>query len=159
MTEDHILEALRSAGTRAIANDGTHDHNLIPLEQKDVVFKQMFEYPVQDFEAEVGFYATVFGLETIALTDDYALFKHPEHGYCISFRKADDAPALSKTGLKLLFMTADISAADAHLGQTGLLPAREIRQGSPVQEVIYFATPAGVAIEIWEDPSPGRHDN
>lgn len=157
MSEDQVLEQLRAAGEEAITNDGQHDHTLVPLHQDGVVFKQMFEYPVSDFKAEVGFYVRVFGFMTIALTDDYALFVHPEHGYCISFRKDGDLPSPSTIGLKLLFMTADIDSADVHLEQTNLIPDREIRKGSPVQQVIYFSTPAGVAVEIWEDPvtAPG----
>ena len=149
--KDRILESLRTAGAEAIANDGHHEQTLIPLEQEDVVFRQMFEYPVADFEAEVGFYVRVFGLANIALTDDYALFKHPEYEYCVSFRKVDGS-TLKDTGLKLLFMTTDIPAADAHLEQTGLVPEREIRKGSPVQDVIHCKTPGGVAVEIWQMP-------
>lgn len=114
----------------------------------------MFEYPAHDFTAEVGFYAEVLGLTPIALTTDYALFTHPQHRYCLSFRADGDAPDLATMRLKLLFMTADIDRADAHLGASGFLPHREIRPGSAVQRVIHFATPNGVAVEIWEDPSP-----
>lgn len=153
MTETDTLDHLRAIGKEAIINDGTHNFSLIPLRQNGVVFQQMFEYPVADFEAEVGFYAGALGFSTIALTDDYTLFKHPEHGYCISFRKDVDLPAPSTIGLKILFMTKDIPQADTHLDQTCLVPNREIRNGSPVQQVISFSTPAGVAVEIWEDPS------
>lgn len=149
---DEIRKTLRSAGIEASSNDGKHEQPLIPLKQENVVFRQMFEYPVSDFETEVGFYVSVLGLTNIALTDEYALFQHPEHGFCISFRRVTDAASFVDTGLKLLFMTTDIPAADAHLGQTGLVPAGEIRKGSPVQDVIHFVTPAGVAVEIWQMP-------
>ena len=147
------IGAIKQAGITTINRQGNHDHTLIPLQQEDVVFQQMFEYPVADFEAEVGFYTAVFGFQSIALDDEYALFTHPQHAYCISFRKVEDAPPLHGMGLKLLLMTRDITGADAHLEQTGLVTDREIRKGSPVQDVIYFSTPAGVQVEIWEDPS------
>ena len=147
------IGALQRAGINTINREGEHDHELIPFQQQDVVFQQMFEYPVSDFLAEIGFYTAVFGLKSIALDGEYALFTHPEHGYCISFRLVNDAPDLHGFGLKLLFMTTDIPGAEAHLDQTGLVPDREIRKGSPVQDVIYFTSPAGVQVEIWEDPS------
>lgn len=150
--DGQILDSLRTSGAEAITSDGAHENALIPLEQKNVVFRQMFEYPVADFEAEVGFYIRVFGFKNIALTDEYALFRHPKHEYCISFRKVDSSLALGELGLKLLFMTTDIPAADAHLEDTGLVPKREILQGSPVQDVIHFSTPAGLSIEIWQMP-------
>lgn len=153
MHKDLRLNHLRATGARAIASDGRHDHKHIPFEQEHVVFRQMFEYTVAHFEVEVGFYVSVFGFPAIALTDDYALFKHPDHGYCISFRKVNDSSDPSHIGLKLLFMTTDIPAADAHLEETGLAADREIRKGSPVQDVIYFSTPAGVAVEIWQMPT------
>lgn len=148
---------LREAGRRAIRNEAATGE-LIPMAQDGVVFQQMFEYPVRDFTAEVGFYAEVLGLTPIALTTDYALFTHPQYRYCLSFRADSDAPSQATTGLKLLFMTADIDAADTHLGESGFLPDREIRSGSPVQRVIHFATPNGVAVEIWEDPDPGAQE-
>lgn len=153
MGENQHLQHFRDAGAKAISKDGKHGHTQIQLQQKDVVFQQMFEYPVSDFEAEVGFYISVFGLPAIAMTDDYALFKHQENGYCISFRKDDSMPQPSTIGLKLLFMTTDIPGADVHLDQTGLVPDRDIRKGSPVQDVIHFSTPSGVAVEIWQMPT------
>lgn len=153
MSESFNIGAFQRAGINTINREGEHDHDLIPLLQDSVVFQQMFEYPVTDFEAEVGFFVTVLGLSAIALTTEYALFKHPENGYCISFRKDVDSPAPSTIGLKLLFMTTDIPAAHAHLDGTELVPDHEIRKGSPVQDVIYFSTPAGVAVEIWHMPT------
>lgn len=153
MAETEIIEHLRRAGAHLIHSDGKHDYQLIPFDHRNVVFRQMFEYAVTDFEAEVGFYASIFGFSTIALTSDYALFTHPQEGYCFSFRKAPDSPALSNIGLKLLFMTTDIPGTDAHLEQTGIVHEREIRKGSPVQDVIHFSTPAGVVVEIWQMPT------
>lgn len=146
------LKLLRETGSRAIINDGDCDTTVIPLQQSNVVFRQMFEYPVKDFEAEVGFYLDVFGFPAIALTKDYALFKHPETGDCISFRRNEESPTPIINGLKLLFMTTEISTTDTHLEATGFVPNREIRKGSAVQEVIHLSTPAGVTVEIWQMP-------
>lgn len=134
-------------------DDGGISGDLIPLRQDNVVFRQMFEYSVADFEAEVGFYASVFGFPFIAMTEDYALFNHPDGSFCLSFIKADETHT---NGLKLLFMTTDIPGADEHLGSTGLVDDREIRMGSDVQRVIHFSAPSGLAIEIWEMPTEGE---
>lgn len=143
------LEKLRASG-RTMIETGQQSGTLIPLEQSDVVFHQMFEYPVTDFEAEVGFYCKVFGFPMIAMTEDYALFTYPSGAFCLSFRKASESRI---EGLKMLFMTTDIPAADAHLAATGFVEDRAIRKGSDVQQVIHFTAPSGLAIEIWEMPT------
>ncbi len=145
----NLAGILRTTG-RSIIEHGSGRGPSIPLQQDGVVFRQMFEYSVADFEAEVGFYAAVFGFSVVAMTEDYALFADPHDGFCLSFRKCDTS---HNAGLKLLFMTRDIDAADNHLGSTGLVDDREIRTGSDVQRVIHFAAPSGLAIEIWEMPA------
>lgn len=143
------LEQLRESGRQVIESEHPGGP-LIPLEFDTVVFRQMFEYPVTDFEAEVGFYAEVFGFPLIAMTDDYALLTYPNDAFCLSFRKACESQI---AGLKLLFMTTDVDGADAHLAKTGLVEDRAIRMGSDVQRVIHFSAPSGLAIEIWEMPT------
>lgn len=145
------LESLRTSGGSIIECGGPVGSPL-PLEQQGVVFRQMFEYSVADFETEVGFYSTVFGFSIIAMTEDYALFSDVNDGFCLSFRKSG---ATFVEGLKLLFMTRDIDAAEAHLGQTGYLDNRYIKMGSDIQRVIHYNAPSGLAIEIWEMPSDG----
>ncbi len=153
MTDPRSLDQFREAGAAAIRFDGRHPHAPLRLEQDGVVFRQMFEYPVTDFTAEVGFFTLVFGLQTIALTDHYALFTHPDGAYCLSFRRDEALPSPSVIGLKLLFMTTDIDGTSAQLQRSGVVPDLEIRAGTTVQRVIHVATPAGVAIEIWECPT------
>jgi hypothetical protein len=153
MTDRNILDTFRAAGATAIRGGARHEHAMLHLAQDGVVFRQMFEYPVTNFSAEVGFFTMVFGLPTLALTDDYALFAHPEGAYCLSFRKDDTLPSPSAIGLKLLFMTTDIEGTKAQLQRSELVPDLAIREGTTVQRVIHFTTPAGVAIEIWECPA------
>jgi hypothetical protein len=147
------MDELREAGATAIRRHGRHERPMLHLEQDGVVFLQMFEYPVADFELEVGFFVRVFGLPTLALTDGYALFAHPDGAYGLSFRKDATLAPPSTIGLKLLFMTRDVEGARTQLQETGLVPDLAIRRGSPTQRVIHFATPSGVAVEIWEFPS------
>jgi predicted enzyme related to lactoylglutathione lyase len=153
MTDRNILDTFRAAGATAIRGGARNELVMLRMEQDGVVFRQMFEYPVTDFSAEVGFFTLVFGLSTLALTDEYALFAHPDGAYCLSFRKDDTLPSPSVIGLKLLFMTTDIDGTNAQLQRSGFVPDLAIREGTPVQRVIHFTTPAGVVIEIWECPS------
>lgn len=145
------IDQFRAVGKQVIEGEYS-GASLIPLVFGDVVFRQMFEYPVVDFEAEVGFYAEVFGFPLIAMTEDYALLTYPDGSFCLSFRKADESHI---AGLKLLFMTTDIDGADVHLAEAELVNDRAIRMGSEVQRVIHFSSPAGLAIEIWEMPTEG----
>lgn len=129
--------------------------SLIPLDLDGVVFRQMFEYAVDEYETEVGFYSEVFGFSVIAMTSDYALYTTPANEFHFSIRAADEHHAASKfDGLKLLFMTADFATAEAHIRGSGLIKDAEVREGSPSQRVLYMTSPAGLSIEIWEDPSP-----
>ena len=153
MTGRHILDMFREAGAAAIGDSERHARAMLRLEQDGVAFRQMFEYPVTNISAEVGFFALVFGLPTLALTDEYALFAHPDGAYCLSFRKDETLPSPSVIGLKLLFMTTDVDGTIAQLQQSAVVPDLEVRIGTPVQRVIHFATPAGAAIEIWECPA------
>ncbi len=127
---------------------------LIPLDLDGVVFRQMFEYAVIDYEIEVGFFSEIFGFSVIAMTQDYALFTTPAGDFHFSLRAAGKHDTASRfDGLKLLFMTADFASAEAHIHASGLIEDAEVRNGSPSQRVLYFTSPAGLPIEIWEDPT------
>ncbi len=151
MTDTQAIERFRKSGIETIATEEVTGR-LIPLSQDGVVFRQMFEYAVSDFEVEVGFYSAVFGFPFIALTNDYALFTTPGNDFHVSFRLADDGGHTSMTGLKLLFMTSKLNAAEAHLRGTGLVDDLQVKAGSSVQQVLHLSTPAGLPIEIWEFP-------
>ncbi len=55
-------------------------------------------------------------------------------------------------------MTADFDAAESHLRDHGhnhdLVTVGPVRAGSPIQRVLDVITPAGLDIELWEDPFP-----
>ncbi|MGB3329451.1 MAG: hypothetical protein WBA46_10885 [Thermomicrobiales bacterium] len=149
--DDRHREAFRTIGDAAMAGE-RREAAAIPLALDGVVFRQMFEYPVADFASEAGFFLDVFGFGTIALSEDYALFTDAENAFFLSFRKVDAPQPLD--ALKLLFMTNDLDAAMRHLAGTRIGTSVRIGEGSPSQRVAYLATPAGLPVEIWEDPRP-----
>lgn len=155
MIDEQPVEHFRNSGSQTIATERATG-SLIPLKQDGVVFRQMFEYPVADFEVEVGFYSAVFGFRFIALTSDYALFTTPANDFHVSFRLADKGGPTAMRGLKLLFMTANVEAAETHLRGTGLVSDLHVGMGSPVQRVLHLSTPAGLPIEVWEFPDEAR---
>ncbi len=147
----------RERGAETIAT-GEPTGKLIPLDQDGIVFKQMFEYAVVDFESEVGFFSEIFGFDAIAMTSDYALFTPPTGDFHFSIRLADEHHRASAfDGFKLLFMTAGFASAEAHVRESGLVSDAEVREGSSSQRVLHFTSPAGLPIELWEDPTPNRH--
>ena len=155
MTDQRLIDHFRKSGVETIATERVTGQ-LIPLAQDGVVFRQMFEFAVADFEVEVGFYSAVFGFPFIALTNDYALFTTPGNDFHVSFRLATDGDATVMRGLKLLFMTADLNAAESHLRGTGLVDDLHVKAGSPVQQVLHLSTPVGLPIEIWEFPESAK---
>ena len=61
----------------------------LPWNFNDTVFRCAWEYPVADFEAEVGFYLEALGFTTIALDGEYALFTTLEGDLTFACRRAE----------------------------------------------------------------------
>lgn len=116
----------------------------------DTVFKCAWEYPVADFESEVGFYIETLGFTTIALDETYALFTTPDADLTFACRRREDSPQLS--GHILCFMTKNIDAFAQALAARLPEGAVTRRFGSSIQTVLGIRSPAGLQIDIWEDP-------
>jgi hypothetical protein len=123
----------------------------LPWDFHDTVFRCAWEYTVADFEAEVGFHLAVLGLATIAVDEVYALFTTSGGEIQFACRRAD-GPASSLDGHRLTLMTRDIERLATAL--SARLPLERIGRsaGSPVRTVITVTTPAGLTIDVWEDP-------
>jgi predicted enzyme related to lactoylglutathione lyase len=124
----------------------------LPWNFNDTVFRCAWEYPVADFEAEVGFYLEALGFTTIALDGEYALFTMPEGDLTFACRRHAGATP-DYAGHVLCFMTKDIKefagALEARVGKDAVTRIA----GSPVQTVLRISSPAGLQIDIWELPS------
>lgn len=143
------LERIREAGRRAIARPADPADPL-PWDFRGTVFRCAWEYPVSDFEAEVGFHVDVLGFETIALNEEYALFTTRDRDLTFACRRHDLAHDL--TGHTLCFMTRAIATFERALRER--LPDGAVgrRSGSSVQSVLELRSPAGLLIEVWEYP-------
>lgn len=147
---DDLARKWRDLGTEARQGEIPASDPL-PWDFHDTVFRCAWEYTVADFEAEVGFHLAVLGLEAIAVDDTYALFSTSGGEIQFACRRAD-GPAASLDGHRLTLMTRNIerfaTALSARLPPEGLGRSA----GSPVQTVITATTPAGLTIDVWEDP-------
>ncbi|MEJ7839638.1 MAG: hypothetical protein WKF81_12530 [Thermomicrobiales bacterium] len=117
-------------------------------------FRHTFEYSVTEFETEVGFYSSIFGFETVALDDSYALFTSPQRDFWLSIRRASvESPESNPSGLFLMFMSHNFPIVRDHLERVGagLVIADRVEPGG--LRVSKFLSPAGLAIELWEDPT------
>jgi predicted enzyme related to lactoylglutathione lyase len=146
-----MIEQLRAIGKHAIRH-GDDGSTPLPWDFTDTVFRCAWEYPVADFDAEVGFYLNVLGLSTIALDEEYALFTTPEEDLTFACRRHDQGNH-TYSGHILCFMTRDIDSFAESLEER--VGANEITRfaGSPVQTVLRITSPAGLQIDIWEFPT------
>lgn len=146
-----MIGQLRAIGKHAIAQGG-REPNPLPWNFVDTVFRCAWEYPVTDFDAEVGFYLDVLGFSTIALDEEYALFTTPDEHLTFACRRHEQG-SHDYSGHILCFMTKDIESfaesLEARVGANTI--ARLV--GSPVQTVLRIASPAGLQIDIWEFPT------
>lgn len=141
---------LRTIGKQAIAAGGT-ESNPLPWKFEGTVFQCAWEYPVRDFEAEVGFFVDALGFRTIALDDGYALFTTPQEDLTFACRRCPGAN-VDYLGHILCFMTRDIDAfADVLASRIGPDAITRV-SGSPVQTVLRICSPAGLQVDIWEMP-------
>ena len=144
-----VVEQWRAIGSQAIRNGSAHATPL-PWSFQDTVFRCAWEYPVADFESEVGFYIDTIGLTTIVLDDSYALFTTPDANLTFACRRSADRHELS--GHVLCFMTKEIEVFAQALAARLPDGAVTRRMGPSVQPVLGIRSPAGLQINIWEDP-------
>jgi catechol 2,3-dioxygenase-like lactoylglutathione lyase family enzyme len=146
-----VTDRLAATGAQAIA-DGYHVSPSLPWDFQGTVFRCTWEYPVRDFEVEVGFYLDVLGFTTIALDNEYALFTTPDNDLTFACRR-HVGESRNYSGHILCFMTRNIeafaTALEARVGPDAITRVA----GSPVQTVLRLSSPAGVQIDIWEFPS------
>jgi catechol 2,3-dioxygenase-like lactoylglutathione lyase family enzyme len=145
------IEQWTAIGRQAIAEEEMVAEPL-PWNFDGTVFRCAWEYPVRDFEAEVGFYIDVLGFTTIALDDEYALFTTADEDFTFACRRHPEASP-DYSGHILCLMTKGIEliseAFEARMGDGNVARVA----GSPVQAVLRVASPAGLQIDIWEMPS------
>lgn len=123
----------------------THD---FPLEYGPC-WTMTVEYKVADFEAEVGFFLDVFGLNSNAMDGSYAMFTGPKEEFYFSivrFEKSTPGDLIS-----LEFMCDDICKTHEELVGRGVVfekPPKPYHEGGSLYIAI-FRTPNGIPVRLW----------
>jgi hypothetical protein len=114
-------------------------------------WKQMIEYRVDDYAAEVGFFIDVVGLPTNAFGREFSMFTGPENEFFFSVAPTPEGEASTpRDGIRLAFMLGDIEGQAATLKERGVAFEQEPTpyQGSPMLKAT-FRTPHGIAVDLW----------
>jgi catechol 2,3-dioxygenase-like lactoylglutathione lyase family enzyme len=115
-------------------------------------WKQCFEYRVDDFPAEVGFYIDVLGLPINALDPGYAMFTSPQSDFFFSVVPTPhNEPSTPPDAIRLQFMVKDIITTTQELQQRGIdfeQTPQPLRPGSSLS-IASFRTPHGICVELW----------
>ncbi len=113
-----------------------------------------FEYYVEDFLSEVGFFTDMMGLQIKGFDEEYIMFKSPGDEFFFGFWASDDkVPATPKGALRMMFWVKNPVEVAKTLTERGIEFIDEIK---PVQDGATFhqgkiISPNGVVIQIWGD--------
>ncbi len=114
--------------------------------------KYSFEYTVDEFAAEVGFFIDVLGFPVTAIGTDYAMFTSPDDAFHFAVvpTPPDGRPTPADT-VCMQFMVADILAAAAELESRGVTFESRPQPVTPGSRQLsgYFRTPNGVCVDLW----------
>lgn len=109
------------------------------------------EYKVADFEAELGFFIDILGLDSNALDTEYAMIMEPEGKYYFSIVKTSPEKVTPVDAIRLEFMLDDIKKVSEELINRGIefeqVP-KPYGEGSPMYRGT-LRTPNGIQIALW----------
>lgn len=123
----------------------THD---FPLEYGPC-WTMNVEYKVADFEAEVGFFLDVFGLESFVLDETDAMFTGPKTEFYFSVVRHDKSTPGDLISLE--FMCDDICKTHKELVGRGVefeTPPNPFRDSGNLY-IADFRTPNGIRVRLW----------
>jgi hypothetical protein len=119
-------------------------------------WKFCFEYQVDDFAAEVGFYIDVLGFNVNAFSPHYAQFSSPGGELCISIVQAgegeDSTPADT---IRLQLQIRDIEKTSRELETRNVVYEKSLGIEHDAESTLagFFRTPHGVRYDLWEQSS------
>jgi hypothetical protein len=115
-----------------------------------------FEYQVDDFPAEVGFFIDILGFEVRAFSPSYAQFTDPDNIYCLSVSALPEGvDGTDPDSIRLQFKVHDIDQTVSQLEKRGIVFEQKpapIHEGSALK-MGYFRTPHGVCIDLFGEIS------
>jgi hypothetical protein len=115
-------------------------------------WRQCMEYRVNDFAAEVGFFADLLGFPVNACSSDYFMFTSPDGAFFFAIAAAsDDVTATPAGAIRIQFMIDGIIDTAHELEQRGINFEKfpePCELNSPLHTGT-FRTPNGVAVDLW----------
>jgi len=116
-------------------------------------WKHCVEYRVLDFDAEVGFFLDVLGMEANALSAEYAMFTGPDRDFYFALVPADEVePPTEGRTIRLGFMIQDIQRVAADLQGRGVEFEKPVQRYMDAEASLFtgrFRTPNGIAVDLW----------
>jgi hypothetical protein len=115
-------------------------------------WKFCFEYKVDDFAAEVGFFIDVLGFSVRAFSPRYAQFSSPREELCISVRETGDGEqSTDPDSLRLHLQLRDGEDTITELDRRGIVfeKSMAIEQDGESTLIGFFRSPHGLRFDLW----------
>jgi hypothetical protein len=115
-------------------------------------WKQCMEYRVDDFAAEVGFFADILGFPVYACSSDNFMFTSPDGAFFFAVvASSDDVAATSAGTIRMQFMIDGIIDTAHELEQRGITFEKFPEPWEPDSPLYTgtFRTPGGVGVDLW----------
>jgi hypothetical protein len=114
--------------------------------------KHSFQYQVEDFAAEVGFWMDVLGLPAYAFSPSYATFTSPDQAFAFSVAAApENSGGTPPDTIRIQFMVGDISGAIEELERRGVFFEQKpgfSASPPPLLNCGCFRTPHGICVDL-----------
>ena len=115
-------------------------------------WKYCFEYKVDDYAAEVGFFIDFLGFPSSAFSPSYARFSSPDEDFFFSISAVQEGEESTPPDtLRIQFNVVDLLGTIAELEDRGIVFEQQpqpIHEGSDIL-VGCFRTPHGICIDLW----------
>jgi len=114
-------------------------------------WKGNVQYSVDDYDAEVGFWLDVLGLDSNVLSSDFAMINTPDKVFTFSFVPAGPDGSTPRSAINIEFMLDGILNTAKELESRGIVfevPVHEDGEGSALFTGT-LRTPNGIAVKLW----------
>jgi hypothetical protein len=119
-------------------------------------WKGNIQYSVDDYDAEVGFWLDMIGLDSNVFSPDFAMLMTPDKVFTFSIVTAGAGGSTPPSAIKIEFMLEGIRSSAVQLESRGVVfevPVHEDGQGSCLYTGT-LRTPHGIAVNLWGVEKP-----
>ncbi len=146
MHHEQQVDQFKSIGESLISGADTPVSTPLPITVwRDFDLRFTVEYPAVHYAAEVGFWASIMGLQFLSLDSTYAICTDQAHSFTFSFKPADHANDLGL--LRIQWFTDGLERVAASLSDRKA--TFEIVPHSDHQRFIRLHSPSGMPVEVW----------